>query len=207
VLALIATLRDRPADARAHLQKAIDLDLSESHLRGRTEAVYFWALVQSGEDAAALEWLEKATPYLPHLGKPSLLGGWYLLVFLTEGLGWLGRRDEVAALRPRTEAALALGLVTASGQLFRTAAGIAAAAQGDWTAAQEHFDVALEQAKAGCLIAEPTVRYWNADMLLARGEPCDHERARELLTAAADGYARLGMAGFERRARQRLETV
>jgi hypothetical protein len=169
-------------------------------------ACAIWMAACEGDTEAALAALARGAPRLPDPDRPNALGTWETLPYVVETLALLGRREELASLRPRTEAAVRTGAMAIAMHLPRIGAGITAAAECDWPAAQEHFDVALEQAVSGYRHAEPTVHHWNADMLLARDAPGDRDKARELLAAAAEGYARLGMAGFERRARQRLET-
>jgi hypothetical protein len=206
LLGRVAYLRGDADRAFAHLARAAE---GERHTAfdGRSASLRALLLVETGDVAGADGLLRRASTLLPQPVDQSPLGAWLSVAPLTEALALLGDRRRAGALRWLNEAALANGLMVSGVHLYTVTAGIACAAERDWAAAEAHCDMALQQVREGCLIAEPSVHYWRADMLLARDEPGDHEKARELLTAAADGYARFGMPGFERRARQRLAEV
>jgi DNA-binding CsgD family transcriptional regulator len=80
--------------------------------------------------------------------------------------------------------------------------GLLAATLTRWDAARAHFDDAL--ARHMGMGARPWIvatRYEYASMLLARGEPGDRMRARELATRAVAAARELGMAQLVTRAR------
>ena len=73
-------------------------------------------------------------------------------------------------------------------------AGIAAAAGGDWTAAERHFEAATRRAESLQYALElAELPRWRAQMLLWRGQRDDRQRAAELLRAAREAYAALAM--------------
>ncbi len=79
-------------------------------------------------------------------------------------------------------------------ELLQTGAGNAAAAGGQWGAAEEHYCTALRQAhELPHRIAQPEVRRWCARMLLDRMASGDSDRARTLLDEAIEMYEQLKM--------------
>ena len=112
-----------------------------------------------------------------------------------EALATLGHRPLVADCYPPVLKAFDKGgLVTLSLRLWQMVAGIAAGAGNRWSAAQEHFEMALRQAhELPHRTAQPDVRRWYAKMLLDRGEPGDRDKARTLLGEATEMYRTIGM--------------
>jgi hypothetical protein len=89
--------------------------------------------------------------------------------------------------------------------LPRTAAGIAAACEGDWARAEEHHQAAIRQADTiPHRVAQSIARYWYAVMLLARGRQTDSTDARALLGEALGMFESLGMPLYARQAGDRL---
>ena len=111
------------------------------------------------------------------------------------GFAWLGRKEEAAALRPLTEELLLTGVwVSLDLSPFRTAAGIAAACAGDWSAAEQHHLTAIHQTDtAPYRVSQPMAREWYATMLLDRNAPGDAAKARGLLSEALAMYESMGM--------------
>jgi hypothetical protein len=203
---VIAIYRNRTAEALESMQRAVDLE-TPSAWSGLGHAWLFWALAHSG-DPEALAFLRLHPPPLPTFGKQSFYTAWASLAVVVEGLAWLGERGELARLDSHAEALVATGARCFSSVLFRTVAGMTAAASGDWSRAQAHYEAALQQsASAPYRHAEPQVRYWFAEMLRDRTAAGDRERARAMLEEAIESYAALGMPAFERRARERLDTL
>jgi hypothetical protein len=157
----------------------------------------FLALAAKGDpdvDAA----LDKARRFLPVVGRPLSVGSCACLAMVLEALAILGRRSEAATLEPLAEYVAENGpLCLYSQHLFRTAAGIAAAAAGNWARAEEHFLTAIQQAdSAPYRTAQPIARYWYADMLLLRDQPGDRDRAREMLKASQELCQTIGMPWY-----------
>ena len=74
--------------------------------------------------------------------------------------------------------------------------GAAAAAARQWEAAEEHFQIAMQQAESyPCRLEEADIRRFHAMMLMDRAAPGDREKAQTLLNEALDCYTRIGMPG------------
>jgi len=146
---------------------------------------------------------------LPRIGQPNSWGAWAALERSVIGLAWLGKKEEAAVLRPLTEELVLTG-VWASLDLspFRTAAGIAAACMGDWSAAEQHHLTAIHQTDtAPYRISQPTAREWYATMLLDRNGPGDAAKARGLLSEALAMYESMGMPFHASRTSGRLANL
>ena len=124
------------------------------------------------------------------------IGRLMMLYSAAQGSVVAGLRDDAAALYPDVVEQLPR---LAIGNLFdltlaERIAGMAAAAAGEWDAAQGHFERALRQAdELPIRLERPQVQHWHAVMLLDRGDPDDRVRARSMLTEALGDYERLGM--------------
>jgi serine/threonine protein kinase/tetratricopeptide (TPR) repeat protein len=143
---------------------------------------------------------------LPAAGKANPQGAWFGLERSVIGLAWLGRRKEVADLRPLTEESILTGVWVGGGlSPLRTAAGIAAACDGDWSAAEQHHIAAIRQTDtAPYRVSQPIAREWYAIALLERASPGDASRARGLLGEALAMYESMGMPFHARRASESL---
>jgi hypothetical protein len=76
----------------------------------------------------------------------------------------------------------------------QTVAGIAAAAARQWEAAEEHFRIAMQQAKSFPNILEQAeIRRFHAMMLIDRAAPRNSEKAQTLLREALETYTQIGM--------------
>jgi hypothetical protein len=132
---------------------------------------------------------------LPRIGQPNPWGAWDALERSVIGLAWLGQKEEVAALRPLTEELVTMG-VWASPSIFplRTAAGVAAACAGDWSAAEAHHLTAIQHTDtAPYRVSQPMAREWYATMLRDRRAPGDIVKALGLLREAQAMYESMGM--------------
>jgi tetratricopeptide (TPR) repeat protein len=86
-------------------------------------------------------------------------------------------------------------------------AGMVAAAIGEWADAEEHFRLALDQARGlPNRIDEPMVLYTRARMLLDRADPADRAVATELLREAVAGFRQIGATLRERLAQDLLDS-
>ena len=75
-----------------------------------------------------------------------------------------------------------------------TIAGIAAAAARQWEAAEEHFQIAMQQAESfPNRLEQAEIRRFHAMMLLDRAAPGDREKAQTLLSEALETYTQIGM--------------
>jgi tetratricopeptide (TPR) repeat protein len=207
VLGYVAHYLGRLAESERWFRHGLEIE-PPSHWSGVLAGGLFWTLAVK-EDPCAAEALAKAYPYLPQPGRRFSLGACGCLVFVIEGLAWMGRDDEVATLRASTEHVVENGPWCVYGlYLVRTSAGIAAACAADWVRAEEHHRAALQQADtAPYCVAQPIARYWYARMLLARRAEGDEIHAHTLLREALARFDSLGMPGYSRRTSEWLGKV
>ena len=147
---------------------------------------------------------------LPRPGRPSSFGESTMLFAAVEGLAVLGERTEAAKLYPLVLERMKTGNIfrPADSRLLDTLAGIAAAAGGRWTEAEEHFRTALRRAEEmPHIIEQPEARRFYARMLLDRNAPGGREHARQLLIEAIDMYRRIGMPKHVEMAERMLREV
>ncbi len=175
---------------------------------GWTDSCLFAALAETNDDRAWKAWTDRRWKSLV-IGQPNHVGAWIALERSVIGLAWLGKKEEVAAVRPLAEELVQTG-VWAFSYLspFRTAAGIAAACSGDWSAAEQHHLTAIQQTESAPFrISQPTAREWYATMLIGRNGAGDAAKARVLLSEALAMYESMGMAFHANRTSGRLATL
>jgi tetratricopeptide (TPR) repeat protein len=202
LLGLIALSRGDVNGAVSLLRRGID-EQPSTYWSGVCETYLFHALTVAGDDESR-QWLQRL-PQMPSPGELASSGSWFSVTPLVRAWALLERHDEVAALRPATEALLASGLCGYFWDSVTTAA-IATSAGGDWARAEELHRRAIDQVDTLPMVcARPDAREWYARMLLARHGPGDADRARSLLDEAIVGYEAMGMRGFaDRAARRRI---
>ncbi|HLI61834.1 MAG TPA: AAA family ATPase [Terriglobales bacterium] len=165
-------------------------------LEGLWDGLRFRLLAYLGERSKALDLLAAKRCGLPRLEEASSFGAWAMLVLVVEGLWVLGERDFAADLYPQACRLIEKGVVCIAwiSRFSQTAAGLAAAAAGNWPIAEEHFHLALRQAEQLPHRLEATeVRRFLGSMLIERDGRDDRQRALELLNEAARAYDALGM--------------
>jgi hypothetical protein len=147
-----------------------------------------------GDDRAAEAWASRSWK-LPVAGQLNTLGSWIALMNSVVGLASMGRKEDVAMLRPLTEELVLTGAwVLRAGMFCRTIAGIAAACAEDWAAAEEHHRTAIHQADtAPFMHLQPQAREWYAAMLLDRGSAGDTAKGHALLEESINMYETMGM--------------
>jgi len=172
---------------------------------GQLAGALFWTLAVKG-DSGASDALKAAKAYLPVPGRALSLGACGCLAFVVEGLARLGRTDEAAALEQEAEMVVANGsLCVFSQHLFRTSAGIASGCARNWTRAEEHHQIAIQQADASPYrTARPLARYWYAEMLVTRGRADDLQRAQSLLAEAVRLFESAGIPWYARNTANRI---
>jgi tetratricopeptide (TPR) repeat protein len=120
-----------------------------------------------------------------------------MLALVIEGLIALGEQSKAAPFYPLARELIGTGAV-ALWPVFRftqTIAGIAAVAARQWEAAEEHFQIALQQAESLPNVFEQAeIRRFHAMMLIDRAAPGDRETARALLKEALETYTQIGMS-------------
>jgi hypothetical protein len=169
--------------------------------------LFVWKCYSGDRDGALAMYREKRRePFLQDSHHPT--GAWCVLFGMIEGLGFLGERDEAAALYPHVRDAVETGTVLrfqASG-LVETVAGIGAACARLWSTAQEHYAAALHQAETiPAKVEQAEVRRWLARMFLDRNEAGDSGRAGLLAAEAGQLYGSMGMAGHAKLVEQMMK--
>jgi tetratricopeptide (TPR) repeat protein len=202
-LGLISFCQGRHAEAIAHVRDAMNVEPPRTHFSGISAATLTWMLAREGDPGAA-DVLNAHPPHLPQRGHIPTQGAWGALAKTVESLALLGRRDEAAALLESTEELVATGVQWYANSMFATAAGVAAACAREWTRAEAHHHRAIAQADTTYWACRPDARVWYAEMLFARAEAGDRDRARVLLAEALSLYESIGMPGFARRTGARL---
>jgi tetratricopeptide (TPR) repeat protein len=194
-LGIVEFFRGNWNGALAHAHAACSSEPGSSS-EGVGTGTLFRQLAYAGDRAAALSLLDRKKSWMPTAGRPNARGSWAMLAYVIEGLAMLQERKRVAELYPLARELVATGLVAAWPLLrfIQTVAGIAAGAAGEWSAAEDHFRIAMQQATAmPHLVEQAEIRRFHAMMLLDRGAEGDRERARALLSDAVATYARIGM--------------
>jgi hypothetical protein len=78
--------------------------------------------------------------------------------------------------------------------MTHTIAGVAAAAARQWNAAEEHFQMAMQQAGSfPYRLEQAEIRRFHAMMLIDRGAPGNREKAQKLLSEALEAYTHIVM--------------
>jgi hypothetical protein len=119
-----------------------------------------------------------------------------MLALVIEGLIMLGEKSRSGEFYPLARELIDTGTVALwpISRFTQTTAGIAASAAGQWEAAEEHFQIAMRQAKSSPDVLEQAeIRRFHAMMLMHRIAQGDSERAQTLLSEARETYTHIGM--------------
>ncbi len=163
----------------------------------------------AGHTALADDLLRRYEHNLPRPDGANTCGSWTMALAAAEGLAVLGDFKRSAALLPVIEACIertgVICIEYRGGRLLARAAGIAAAAGGDWERAEHHFENARKQAEALPHIVElaHTLRLHGA--MLHETAQHQEKRANTLLKQARDIYQRLSMPRHEALCTDRLD--
>jgi hypothetical protein len=131
---------------------------------------------------------------LPRPGGERVLGTWWVLKSVIEGLVVRGDRNEAAAFYDAACEMVELGFVLEFTGAFETSTGLAAACGGKWALAERHFENAMKSCETGPhILGQGETRRWYAWMCLERGTASDSEKALGLLDGAQRVYERIGM--------------
>ncbi len=194
-LSLLDFYRGNWAGALSHAEAACRAEPGSS-IQGYGAAIFFRQMAYCGERARAFAILDEKRMWLPLSGHPNTRGSWVMLAPVIEGLVILGERAQAGQLYPLARELVSTGTVALFPvfRLTHTVAGVAATAAGQWEDAEEHFQIALQQAGSFPQILEQAeIRRFHAMMLMERGTPADRKRARRMLTVALETYASIGM--------------
>jgi tetratricopeptide (TPR) repeat protein len=194
-LSLVDYIRGNWTGALLHAQASCGSE-PESHTEGVGTGTLFRQLAYAGDRDGAFAILDQKRTWLPHSGQHNTSGSWFMLALVIEGLAMLGEQAQAAELYPLVSDLLETGAVVLwpIHRFTRTIAGIAAAEARQWEAAEDHFQIALEQAETFPDHLEQTeIRRFHAMMLIARAAPGDREKAQTLLREALESYTQIGM--------------
>ena len=193
-LAHVATLRGQLDEGLVHADNAMRLE-PESAWSGLAWISRLANRSYAGDDVQVRTMLADKIDFLRVIGEPPPMGSFMMLNVAAETAAAAGLNDMAAEFYPLLAAhARLVAIRPFDWALTQRVAGMAAACAGQWEQAEAHFTEALAQAAAfPNVLDEPQVRHWYAKMLLDRGASVDHDRARDLLTSALEGYRRLGL--------------
>jgi len=153
-------------------------------------------MAYAGDHAGALAILEKNRALLPASGQQNFRGSWWMLALVVEGLVTLGEQAQAGLHYPLVRELIDTGAVVLW-PIFRftqTIAGLAAAGAHQWKDAEEHFQIAMNQAESlPDRLEQAEIRRFHAMMLLDRQGPGDLKKTKTLLGEALQTYTLIGM--------------
>ena len=195
-LSLVHHVRGNWAGALSHAQVASRADPRTSSIHGFPEGTLFRQMAYAGDRAGAMAILHENRALLAVSGQQNIRGSWWMLALVIEGLVMLGEHSQAGQLYPLARELIGTGAVTLW-PIFRfthTIAGVAAAAARQWEAAEEHFQIAIQQAESfPYRLEQAEICRFHAMMLMDRGAPGDREKAQTLLREALGSYTQIGM--------------
>jgi tetratricopeptide (TPR) repeat protein len=165
-------------------------------MEGFGAGILFRHLAYAGERPEAFAFLNQIRRLLPTAGQHNPRGSWLLLASVVEGLLMLGEEGLAAQLYPLTLELIDTGAVALwpIWRLTQTAAGIAASAAHQYEAAEEHFQIAMNQAESfPDRLEQAEIRRFHAMMLVDRSAPDVRGKAQTLLREALETYTHIGM--------------
>jgi hypothetical protein len=141
----------------------------------------------AGDHDGALAVLDEKRTLLPLRGQHNTRGSWFMLALVTEGLVMLGEGSQAGELYPLVRELIDTGAVALwpISRFTQTVAGIAASAARQLEAAEEHFQIAMQQAESfPNRLEQAEIRRFHAMMLMDRAAPGDRQKAETLLNEA-----------------------
>jgi tetratricopeptide (TPR) repeat protein len=194
-LSLTEFFRGNWASALSHAQAACRPEAGSS-IEGFGVGTLFRQMAYAGDRNGAFALLDEKRKCLPVSGRPNTRGSWLMVALVIEGLVMLGERPQAEELYPLVGELLDTGAV-ALWPIFRfthTIAGVAAAAARQWQAAENYFQIALQQAEAfPQRLERAELQRFHAMMLMDRAASGDRDQARNLLSEALKSYTQIGM--------------
>jgi tetratricopeptide (TPR) repeat protein len=194
-LSLVDFYRGNWPAALSHAQAACRWE-PRSSSEGLGAGMLFRQMAYAGDHTGPIASLDLKRSWLPRLGQRNPRHSWSMLALVIEGFAMLAERSRAAELYPLARELISTGAVTVWPiyRLTQTIAGVAAAAASQWEAAEEHFQIAMQQAESiPNRLEETEIQRFRAMMLIDRAAPGDHEKAQTLLREALESYERIGM--------------
>ena len=194
-LSLVNFFRGNWAGALLHARASCRAEPGSS-IEGFGKGTLFRQMAYAGDHDGARAIFDEQRAWLPRSGQPNTIGSWLMLAPVIEGLVMLGEQAQAAQLYPLAGELVGTGAVTlwAMSRFTQTIAGVAAAAARQWDAAEEHFQIAMQQAESfPNLLEHAEIRRFHAMMLMDRAAPGDREKAQTLLREALESYSQIGM--------------
>ena len=133
-----------------------------------------------------------------------------MLALVIEGLAMLGEQSQAGLLYPLANELVDTGAVVLLPfcRFTQTIAGIAAAAARHWESAEEHFQIAMQQAESYPYILEQAeVRRFHSMMLIDRAAKGDYQAAQGMLGEALSSYVKMGMPRHSELVRTLLDKI
>jgi hypothetical protein len=179
-----------------------------SSIEGFGAGTLFRQLSYACDRDGALAILDEKRVLLPRSGQPNTAGSWFMLALVIEGLVMLGEQSRAAQLYPLVRELIGTEAVVLW-PIFRftqTVAGLAAAAAHQWEAAEEHFQIAMNQAESfPDRLEQAEIRRFHAMILRDCSGSGDRQKARTLLSEALETYTHIGMPRHIEMARALLD--
>jgi hypothetical protein len=194
-LSLVDFYRGNWPAALRHAQAACRWEPGSSS-EGLGVGMLFRQMAYAGDHTGAFASLDLKRAWLPRLGQRNPRHSWSMLALVIEGFAVLAERSRAAELYPLAHELIDTGAVTVwpISRLTQTIAGIAATAARQWDAAEDHFQMAMQQAKhLPNQLEQAEIRRFRSMMLIDRGARGDREKAQTLLGEALESYQRIGM--------------
>ena len=178
-LSLVDFFRGNWTSALLHAQASYRAEPEDSY-RGSGVGTLFRQMAYTGDRDGALAILDEKRALLPRSGQPNTGGSWLMLLLVIEGLVMLGEQSQAGQLYPLVCELVGTGAVALFpiSRFTHTIAGVAAAAARQWEAAEEHFQIAMQQAESlPNRLEQAEIRRFHAMMLMDRAAPGDREKA------------------------------
>ena len=208
-LNLLDFFRGDWASALHHAQAACRGEPRRS-TRGFGEGTLFRQMAYAGDRDGATAFLHERRVWLPVSGQPSPRGSWWMLALVIEGLAMLGEQSQAGLLYPLANELVDTGAVVLLPfcRFTQTIAGIAAAAARHWESAEEHFQIAMQQAESYPYILEQAeIRRFHSMMLIDRAAKGDYQAAQGMLGEALSSYVKMGMPRHSELVRTLLDKI
>ncbi len=194
-LSLVDFFRGNSTSALLHAQASRRLE-PRSSIEGFGVGTLFRQMAYAGDHDGAFAVLDEKRTWLPLSGQHNTRGSWFMLALVVEGLVILGERSQAGELYPLVRELIDTGAVALwpISRFTQTIAGVAAAAARQWEAAEDHFQIALQQAESRPdRLEQSEIRRFHAMMLIDRAARGDRAKAQTLLSEALETYKRIGM--------------